>query len=82
MFPPSECPNSAARSEPTASSTARTSSMRSSRVGSSSFDTRSESPVPRLSKRISRENEARRSRKCAIAGSSHISSMFETQPGT
>jgi hypothetical protein len=56
--------------------------MRSSRVGSSSFDTRSESPVPRLSKRIRREKEARRPRKCAIAGSSHISSMFETQPGT
>jgi hypothetical protein len=39
-------------------------------------------PVPRLSKRMRREKEARRSRKCAIAGSSHISSMFETQPGT
>jgi hypothetical protein len=56
--------------------------MRSSRVGISSFETRSERPVPRLSNRMSRENEARRSRKRPIADSSHIMSMFETQPGT
>ena len=56
--PPSESPTSAARSEPAASITARTSSIRSSRVGPGIG---SESPVPRLSKRISRENEASRS---------------------
>ena len=55
--------------EPTASITARTSSMRCSSVGSSSSGTRSESPVPRLSKRISRENEASRRRKRANDGS-------------
>jgi hypothetical protein len=82
MFPPSECPKSAARSEPTASRTARTSSIRSSSVGSLSFDTRSERPVPRLSNRMRRENDARRPRNRAIAGSSHISSTFETHPGT
>ena len=45
----------AARSDPTASMTARTSSMRCSSVGSSSIATRSERPVSRLSKRIRRE---------------------------
>ena len=64
----SECPSSAARSEPTASRTARTSSIRCSSVGSLSFGTRSESPVPRLSKRIRRENEpaARGSRRIRL----------------
>jgi hypothetical protein len=51
--PPSEIPNSAALSIPTASITARTSSMRSSIAGSSG--TRSESPVPRLSNRTIRQ---------------------------
>ena len=58
--PPSETPASAARSEPAASKTARTSSMRSSSVP---MRTRSESPIPRLSKRINRENEASCSEK-------------------
>jgi hypothetical protein len=80
MGPPSEYPKSAARSEPTVSMTARTSSMRVSRFGMSV--TRSESPVPRLSKRISRVNEASRARNRAQAGSSQKTSMFETQPGT
>ena len=48
-----------ARSEPTASMTALTSSIRVSRSGMS--DTRSESPVPRLSNRIRRQNDAIRS---------------------
>ena len=82
MLPPSECPSSAARSDPTASITARTSSMRSSSVGNPSVGTGSDRPVPRLSNRISRENEARRSRNLASPGSSHISSMLETHPGT
>src|SRR2546421_4050104 len=65
MGPPSEKPKSAARSEPTASITARTSSIRSSSVGRSWTLTRSDSPVPRLSKRISRLKEARRRKKRA-----------------
>ena len=56
--PPSDTPSSTACRDPTASSTARTSSMRCSRVGR--CVTGSDSPVPRLSNRISRENEARR----------------------
>ena len=56
--PPSEIPSRTARSEPTSSITARTSSMRSS-SGAMPL-TRSDSPVPRLSKRISRPSEASR----------------------
>ncbi len=82
MVPPSECPKSAVRSDPTASRTARTSSIRCSSVGKLSFGTRSERPVPRLSKRIRRENDASRSRSRAMDGWSHIASTFETQPGT
>jgi hypothetical protein len=53
---PSDKPKSAARREPAASITARTSSMRVSSVGAPS--TGSDIPVPRLSNLISRENEA------------------------
>ena len=60
---PCDVPNSAACSDPTASITARTSSMRTSRLGMSA--TRSESPVPRLSNRIWRENELSRVSKRA-----------------
>ena len=56
--PPSETPSSAARSEPTASITARTSSIRSS-SGATPW-TRSDRPVPRLSNRISRPIPASR----------------------
>ena len=52
-------PRIAACFEPAASITARMSSIRASRVGSPT--SRSESPVPRLSKMISREKEAMRS---------------------
>ena len=55
--------------EPTASSTALTSSIRCSRVGMGC--TRSDMPDPRLSNRIRRVKEARRLRKAASAGSSH-----------
>ena len=82
MLPPSEAPKIAARSDPTASMTARTSSIRCSSVGSSLAGTGSDIPVPRLSNRISRENEARRSKPSARSGSSHASSTCETQPGT
>src|SRR5262250_650363 len=65
--PPSETPISAARLEPVASNTALTSSMRSSSVG---IATRSERPVPRLSKRIRREKEASRRKNLAGRGCS------------
>src|SRR3990172_1959428 len=78
---PSENPRSAAFSEPRASITARTSSIRSSSVGSSEIDTGSDRPVPRLSKRMRRENDDRRCRKPAKAGCSHDSSTLDTQPG-
>ena len=61
MLPPSEAPNTVARSEPTASITALTSSIRCSRVGGSRSGTGSDIPVPRLSNRISRAKEASRS---------------------
>jgi len=67
--PPSDNPKSAARSEPAASITARTSSMRSSNEAGAA--TGSDRPVPRLSNRISRENEVSFSRKRAIRGSAH-----------
>ena len=78
--PPSEYPSRDARAEPTVSMTARKSSIRVSRLGRSL--TRSESPVPRLSKRISLAKDASRRRNRAHAGSSQKTSMFETQPGT
>ena len=53
---PSTTPKIAARWEPTASMTARRSSIRASSVGAP--ETRSDIPVPRLSKRINRENSA------------------------
>src|SRR6267143_1262413 len=68
ITPPSEMPSSAALFDPAASITARTSSMRCSRLGRGC--TRSDIPQPRLSNRIRRENEARRCRNAAIAGSS------------
>src|SRR3954452_23652528 len=57
--PPSEIPNRAARSDPAASMTARTSSTRCSRVGTSL--TGSDRPVPRLSKTLGRAHPAARS---------------------
>ncbi len=53
MGAPSATPNTAARREPTASMTARRSSIRASSVGAPA--TRSDMPVPRLSNRRSRE---------------------------
>ena len=81
MALPSEMPKRLARVEPTASSTARTSSMRCSRVGSWSVGTRSESPVPRLSKVISRPTRPSREKKRTNSGCSQCNSMLETKPG-
>ncbi len=60
--PPSETPNSAGYSTSAASSTARRSSMRSSIGGT--WDTGSDSPVPRLSQTISRDMSAESVRRC------------------
>ena len=51
-------------------------------VGSSLAGTGSDIPVPRLSNRTRRENDARRSKPSTRSGSSHASSTCETQPGT
>lgn len=66
IVPPSETPISTGRSEPASSITARTSSIRASSVGTSL--TRSETPVPRLSKRSPlRDALAASLRACAWA---------------
>ncbi len=67
-----------ARSLPTASITARMSSVRSSRVAGP--DGLSLIPVPRLSNRISRANELSRSISQAASGMSQNSSRCETLP--
>ena len=82
MGAPSDTPRRLTCSEPIASHTDRTSSVRVSSDGSPESGTRSDSPVPRLSKRISLEKEARRSKKRAIVGSPHAASTLEIQPGT
>ena len=77
---PSEMPMSTARSEPTASITARTSSIRSSSGTGATL--RSERPRPRLSKRIRRLNDASPRKKRAIAGFSHSTSRWLAKPCT
>ena len=77
--PPSDSPISAARSEPTASITARTSSILSSSVPAW---TRSERPMPRLSNRITRAKEPRRSTKRRYEGSSQTTCRLVTKPST
>lgn len=69
-----------ARSEPTASMTVKTSSMRSSSVAT--VFGRSESPTPRLSKRITREKAASPRRNRAVPGSSQQISTWLTNPST
>ena len=64
---PSLAPSSAARPLPAASITARTSSIRVSRSGRCAGSTRSESPVPRLSKWISRAKPDSRRSSRAVA---------------
>jgi hypothetical protein len=68
-----------ARLLPALSSTARISSIRCSSEGIPA--SRSDSPVPRLSKRISRANDPSRSRQRAYDRSSHARSRCETYPG-
>src|SRR6266566_2438134 len=76
--PPSDQPYMAARSEPAASITARTSPIRSSIVCSA---TRSESPCPRLSKTITLAKAVSLFRRCSWLGTSHSNSTCERVPG-
>ena len=78
--PPSDTPMTAARSEPAASMTARRSSIRTSSGVPAS--TGSESPVPRLSKKISRESDAISSKIARKPGTSITKSTFDVVPGT
>ena len=80
--PPSEWPSTTTRSEPTASITARASSILTSREGSRSSGTRSDMPTPRLSNTITLANDESRSRNRATKGWSHMRSMWVTQPST
>ncbi len=82
MGPPSETPNTAARADPAASMTARTSSIRCSSEGSRSAGTRSDIPVPRLSKMSTRAISASRSKKRTHSGWCHMKPRWVTQPMT
>ena len=75
-IPPPMLAISAARSQPTVSSTAGMSVMNSSRVGREDVGIGSDNPVPRLSNMISRPNVDRRSRSAASGGTSHWASRF------
>ena len=77
---PSETPTSAARSDPAASITARTSSIRSSSVGA--VATGSDSPAPRRSNWMTRANEPSDWSSRAAGSCSQISSMCVTNPVT
>ena len=77
---PSDTPRIEARSAPTASSTARMSSARSSSVGVVNTPPRSESPQPRRSKMSSRLNSASRRKNAASDGSSQNTSTLDASP--
>jgi hypothetical protein len=79
IIPPESMPRSAARSDPAASMTARTSSIGTSSVSSSRRG--SEIPVPRLSNWITLANSASARRNSARAGIDQPTSMLETKPG-
>jgi hypothetical protein len=81
MWPPSPWPSRAARSEPTSSSTVRTSSIHSSGVGIAPSGTGSDRPLPRLSKKTRRPKDASRSRNFATVGSSRMISRLVAQSG-
>src|SRR5439155_13444902 len=72
--------HSAARFDPTSSRMACTSCMRCS--SAKICELRSDMPVPRLSKRMTRLNEARRWKNARWPADPQIASMLETNPGT
>ncbi len=78
--PPSDDPNTVARSMPAASITARTSSARCSSDGASPGPSRSDRPVPRLSNTATRQNEPSRRRNRAMIGCSHCTSTLVVNP--
>ena len=78
IAPPRAAPKRAAVSLPAASMTERMSSICSSRYGISG--PRSDSPMPRMSKTMSRENDASRSAYRDQWTSSHMTSRFEKIP--
>ena len=80
MGQPSENPSRIVRFEPTASMTARTSSIRSSSDGTP--DTRSDRPCPLLSNVTTRANPDKRCRNAVNPGSSWWNSTWEIAPGT
>ena len=79
--PASLTPRSAARSDPTASSTAKASSAHSSQLGRASNDTGSDAPIPRRSSMIKRLNDASRRSRLAYGGYSQRMSRASPIPG-
>jgi len=80
--PPSPIPRITAWLDPTASITARTSSIRSASVGTTSAGSLSESPTPRLSKRSTRLKRASPSTNRISPGSSAVVSRWFRKPDT
>ena len=80
MGTPSETPTNAVRSEPAASITARTSSIRASSENPPS--TLSDMPVPRLSKMIKRAKPDNRLNQRSSDGTCQDISTCEAEPGT
>ena len=78
MNAPSAQPATDAREDPAASITAMMSAMCCSTAGTPG--TRSDIPVPRLSKTITRRNVPSRSMNAANSGSSHITSRWDGRP--
>ncbi len=81
MEPPSPCPIKTADAEPRSSSTVSTSLIHSSGVGMAPSATGSDRPLPRLSNKIRRPNDASRSKNLAMVGSSRMTSRLVTQSG-
>ena len=82
VAPPSDQASSTARRDPTVSITEPMSSIRSASDGVSRRRSRSDMPIPRLSKVITRVNADNLRRKRASSGSCHANSTWEIKPGT
>jgi hypothetical protein len=82
MVPPSPTPRIAARSEPAASITARTSSIHSSSGGSEPGGAGSDRPMPSLSKEIKRLKKLKRRKNRASDGMSGLPSRWKNHSET
>jgi hypothetical protein len=82
MIPPSPAPRIAARSDPAASMTARTSSIHSSRGGSEPRGAGSDRPMPYLSKVMKRLKELKRRKNRAGDGMSGLPSRWKNHSET